>query len=139
MQVHTIEDYKNAGAFYTPMPLVTLVCDRVLGPLLEHQTPASVGTVRILDPACGAGAFLVGAFEYLLRWHTRWYRAHRSAVLAPGSALRTQVVVGDDGTILPSQGTRTRLLRDCIHGIDIDPGAIEAARLSLALTLLQHT
>ncbi|HCH66365.1 MAG: hypothetical protein CL927_06110 [Deltaproteobacteria bacterium] len=127
---------KSAGVFYTPRPIVELLCERVLGPLLEHQTPLTARKLRILDPACGAGAFLTGAFAFLLRWHKRWYEAHRSEVLAPGSPYREHVLLGADGTLQLSFHTRTRILQNCIYGIDIDPGAVEAARMSMAFQLL---
>ena len=43
---------------------------------LNKVTPKDVSKIRILDPACGSGSFLIGAFQYLLDWHLQWYSAN---------------------------------------------------------------
>jgi len=37
------------------------------------MTPKEVSKLKILDPACGSGTFPLGAFQYLLDWHLKWY------------------------------------------------------------------
>src|SRR5579872_3698372 len=54
------------GRYYTPTLLVRLVASRVLVPLVERaETCEAILALRVLDPACGAGAFLLGALEVL--------------------------------------------------------------------------
>jgi len=38
-------------------------------------TPKQISNIKILDPACGSGSFLIGAYQYLLDWHLEWYVA----------------------------------------------------------------
>jgi len=38
--------------------------------------PQEAAKLRILDPACGSGSFLIGAYQYLLDWHRDWYISH---------------------------------------------------------------
>ena len=39
-------------------------------------TPNEASKLRLLDPACGSGSFLLGAYQYLLDWHLKWYTEH---------------------------------------------------------------
>jgi len=56
---------RRAGAvYYTPPHLVDFAIDRALGPLLAEAGGDPLA-VRLLDPACGGGAFLLAALEYL--------------------------------------------------------------------------
>src|SRR5690606_1386322 len=60
-------DRRARGTFYSPPHLIDLALDRALGPALGPvgQRPGSRRILRVLDPACGAGAFLVAALGRL--------------------------------------------------------------------------
>lgn len=47
---------------------------QTLKPLCAGRTPQQVAQLRILDPACGSGSFLLGAYQYLLDWHLAYYQ-----------------------------------------------------------------
>lgn len=94
------------GIFYTPPHLVDFVLDRVL-PWRGQQWD-----VRVLDPACGSGIFLVKAFQRL---------AHRWKKLHPGQTIRTDVL--------------KRLLERNVLGVDKDPHAVRVACFSLYLAM----
>ena len=55
------------------------------------MTPAQASKLRILDPACGSGSFLLGAYEYLLRWHRDWYVAERPGEARPRRETRSSI------------------------------------------------
>lgn len=94
------------GAVYTPSQFVDLVLDEVL-PWSGRKL-----NIRILDPACGSGIFLVKAFQRLIH---RWKSANRSIEIKPRD-LR-------------------EILEQCIFGIDIDPHAVRVASFSLYLAM----
>ena len=96
---------RAAGVYYTPRNLVDRVVAGTLGPLLEGQTPERL-TVRVVDPSCGQGAFLLGAHEFLLDWHRRH-----------GSRLTPRL--------------RREILRRHLFGVDTDAGALAAAKAAL--------
>jgi hypothetical protein len=108
---------KRQGAFYTPSYLVDYVVARTLGRVLEATSPDEVPRVRVLDPACGSGAFLLGAFRHLLAWHEA--RAGRA----------------DEGR----QEMRQSILENVIFGVDVDGAAVDVAKLSLLLACFDHT
>ena len=67
---------KAGGVFYTPQYIVEYIVKHTVGELVKDKTPRDVAKLRILDPACGSGSFLIGAFQYLLDWHRDWYIEH---------------------------------------------------------------
>jgi len=67
---------KAGGVYYTPTYIVDYIVEHTVGALCQGKTPAQVAKLRIVDPACGSGSFLLGAYEYLLDWHLSWYRAN---------------------------------------------------------------
>jgi predicted type IV restriction endonuclease len=64
---------KAGGVFYTPAYIVDYIVQNTVGKLVEGKTPKEVEKIKILDPACGSGSFLLGAYQFLLDWHLRWY------------------------------------------------------------------
>ncbi len=64
---------KAGGVYYTPTYIVDYIVKHTVGKLLEGKTPKQVEKLHILDPACGSGSFLIGAYQFLLDWHRDWY------------------------------------------------------------------
>jgi len=99
---------ETRGVHYTPYHLVSFLMDQVL-PYSEINQ-----NVRIFDPACGSGIFLVEGYRRLVNnWITSHYRT-------------------------PEASDLIRILNNNIFGIDIDERAIRVAALSLYLTLCDY-
>ena len=64
---------KAGGVYYTPTYIVDYIVKNTVGKLLEDKTPKQASKLHILDPACGSGSFLLGAYQHLLDWHRDWY------------------------------------------------------------------
>ena len=64
---------KAGGVYYTPTYIVDYIVRNTVGKLLEGKSPDDAKKLRILDPASGSGSFLIGAYQYLLDWHLKWY------------------------------------------------------------------
>lgn len=121
---------KAGGVFYTPQYIVEYIVKNTVGKLIDGKTPTQIEKIKIVDPACGSGSFLVGAFEYLLNYHINWYHEK-------GYATRK----GKDNPFTP-QGTLTthekkRILINNIFGVDIDANAVEVSKLSLLLKCME--
>jgi hypothetical protein len=97
------------GAFYTPPYVADYMLDE-----LEGLAPFN-GSARVLDPAAGSGVFLVGAFRRIAE-----------ACTPPG------------GWTLAQLPGLKNLLSQCIFGVERSPQAVNIARLSLYLTLLDY-
>lgn len=87
--------------------------------------------LRILDPACGSGSFLIGAYQRLMDWHRDWYVEDGTEKHAK------EVYQGPGGEWRLTTAERKRILLNNIYGVDIDPQAIEVTKLSLLLKVLE--
>jgi type I restriction-modification system DNA methylase subunit len=125
---------KAGGVYYTPTYIVDYIVQQTVGKLVEGRTPKQVEKLRILDPACGSGSFLIGAYQFLLDWHQRFYTATDPAKFAKGSKpALVQTTSGWKLTI----NERKRILLNNIYGVDIDGQAVEVTKLSLLLKVLE--
>jgi hypothetical protein len=123
---------KAGGVYYTPSYIVDYIVEHTIGDLVSNKAPADVAKLRVLDPACGSGSFLLGAYQYLLDWHLRWYSAnapekHKKALYRSAS-----------GAWKLSIDERKRILLANIYGVDIDRQAVEVTKLSLLLKVLEN-
>ncbi|HII06499.1 MAG TPA: N-6 DNA methylase [Methanotrichaceae archaeon] len=83
---------KAGGVYYTPSYIVNYIVENTVGKLLEGQTPTTASELRILDPACGSGSFLIGAYQKLLDWHRDWYADHLVHLLETGKTIASKEV-----------------------------------------------
>ncbi len=123
---------KAGGVYYTPQYIVDYIVKNTVGKKIEGLTPDEIKAVKILDPACGSGSFLLGAFGYLMRYHCEWYAAHRS-----DKKYHKEYMETPDGIRL-SAAKKADILKNNIFGVDIDREATEVAMMSLYLKLLDE-
>jgi type I restriction-modification system DNA methylase subunit len=125
---------KAGGVYYTPRDIVEYIVDHTVGEALNETTPAKVERLHILDPACGSGSFLLGAYDKLLSWHLDWYaqETHRAKALKDHRIIEPRA--GDYRLTIDE---KRRILTNNIYGVDIDDQAVEIAKLSLTLRLLE--
>jgi len=126
---------KAGGVYYTPSYIVDYIVEQTVGPIVKGRTPRQIANCRILDPACGSGSFLLGAYQYLLDYHLRWYEANEPERHARGK--RPTVYQGLGGIWRLTTAEKKRLLLNNIYGVDIDRQAVEVTKLSLLLKVLE--
>ena len=83
---------KAGGVYYTPQYIVDYIVSHTVGELVKDKTPREVGKFRVVDPACGSGSFLLGAYQFLLDWHLNWYIHNLVPVIAEKSATSPEVL-----------------------------------------------
>jgi hypothetical protein len=106
-------DRKTSGAFYTPQGLVEDVTTHALDSLLDSRNPVeALRGIKVLDPACGSGAFLVHTLERI-------------------AALRKEN--GEPGS---NAEIRRRVLTSSIFGVDLNPMAVWLCELRLWLSIV---
>jgi len=123
---------KAGGVYYTPTYIVNYIVQHTVRTLVEGKTPKQVSDFRILDPACGSGSFLLGAYSFLLEWHLHWYLANGSA-----KHKNKEIMQVDTETWRLTTKERKRILLNNIYGVDIDTQAVEVTKLSLLLKVLE--
>jgi hypothetical protein len=114
---------KATGTFYTPRSITDYLVRRTLHPLVQDRTPDQVLALRVVDPAMGSGAFLVGACTYLAA-------SYEAALVEAGACSASDITDHDRA------GFRRTVAQRCLFGVDLNPMAVQLARLSLWLTTL---
>ena len=122
---------KAGGVYYTPSAIVQYIVKNTIGKICENKIPSEISTLRILDPACGFGSFLIAAYTFLLDYHLNWY------VKAGPQNHQTQVYFGDDNEYHLTTKEKKRILVDHIFGVDKDSQAVEVTKLNLLLKVLE--
>ena len=126
---------KAGGVYYTPTYIVEYIVKNTIGKLLEGKTPQEVSLLKFVDPACGSGSFLLGAYEYLLDWHVRWYAANDPQKWAREKQPAIFQAAGGGWQLTTSE--KKRILLNNLYGVDIDAQAVEVTELSLLLKVLE--
>ncbi|MEI6180725.1 MAG: N-6 DNA methylase, partial [Chloroflexales bacterium] len=117
---------KATGSYYTPDYIVKYIVDQTVGPALQraiagkHEAAAQVRAilaVNVCDPAMGSGHFLVEATEYIARFLV---------------ALAVPPETDTHGEADLAYWKR-RVAQSCIYGVDLNPLAVDLAKLSLWL------
>ena len=125
---------KAGGVYYTPQYIVDYIVEHTVGEKISHKKPAEIEIIKILDPACGSGSFLVGAYSYLLDYHLSFYsdeKNHKKA-LKEGNIYQIS-----ENTYRLSTEEKQKILVNSIFGVDIDSQAVEVTKLSLLLKLME--
>ncbi|MCO6450224.1 MAG: Eco57I restriction-modification methylase domain-containing protein [Caldilineales bacterium] len=129
---------KATGSYYTPDYIVQYIVEHTVGPVLQEAAapyldanggasdPAglekAVLAINVLDPAMGSGHFLVAAADFIARFMVERGISVRAQGLAPQP--------DDEGELA---FWRRRAAQACIYGVDLNPLAVELAKLSLWL------
>jgi type I restriction-modification system DNA methylase subunit len=131
---------KAGGVYYTPKYIVDYIVKNTVGKIIEGKSPRQIEKIRILDPACGSGSFLIGAFQYLIDYHTQWYLEHPEQEVRhahPSLDFMREVRTDPDGAKRLSVYRKAKILRNNLFGVDIDPQAVEITMMSLYLKALE--
>jgi len=105
---------KEQGIYYTPTFIVDYIVRNALGQILDKcNSVADLQKIKVLDPACGSGSFLVRALELIAEKYKDF---------------------GDTGGTF----TKLQILIQNIYGVDLDPQAVEIARLNLLVSALDE-
>jgi TaqI-like C-terminal specificity domain/Eco57I restriction-modification methylase len=126
---------KAGGVYYTPEYIVDYIVKNTVGKIIEGKTPKEIEKIRILDPACGSGSFLIGAFQCLIDYHVRYLTEHPTE--AQGHALFPDVIKDQNGEHRLSVVRKAEILKNNLFGVDIDPQAVEVTMMSLYLKALE--
>jgi hypothetical protein len=121
--VRTREVRKSSGTFYTPRALTGFLVRQTLAPLVKSRSAEEILRLRILDPAMGSGAFLVAACRYL-------------SAVAEEALIEEGTWHAHDVTAVDRAALRRDVASRCLFGVDLNPMAVQLARLSLWLATL---
>jgi len=139
---------KAGGVYYTPQYIVEYIVKNTVGKLAEGKTPQEIETLKIVDPACGSGSFLIGAYEYLLNYHQQYYQPtfeeltqiaasneYTSKQRTDAQKERNKLPLTPDGKL--TTAVKKQIMLNNIFGVDIDTQAVEVTKLSLMLKCME--
>ena len=115
---------KEHGIYYTPPYIVDYIVRNTLGDLLKRKRPKDVEKIRVLDPACGSGSFLIKSFDILNEY---WKDKDKDYAQA-------QLDTTGQGTTFTR---KVKVLQNNIFGVDLDKQAVEIAQLNLLLKIAE--
>ncbi|MBN1338220.1 MAG: N-6 DNA methylase [Bacteroidales bacterium] len=120
---------KAGGVYYTPQYIVDYIVKKTMGELMDGKTPKQIEKIKIVDPACGSGSFLMGAYQFILDYHKIFYAQNSTKTGKKESPLTPE------GNLTSAE--KKRILLNNIYGVDIDDNAVEVTKLSLLLKCLE--
>lgn len=114
LKIKSRQKRKEQGIYYTPNFIVDYIIKNTLGKKLEEiKNVNDLKQIKILDPACGSGSFLIKALETVNEKYKDF---------------------GNPG----GQYTKSGILLGNIYGVDLDPQAVELAKLNLLINALDQ-
>ena len=123
---------KAGGVYYTPEYIVDYIVENTVGEKIKGKTPKEIANIKIVDPACGSGSFLLGAYKYLLNYHIEYYNKIKDRAKFKGVK---EDVIKENGDL--TIWIKKQILRNNIFGVDIDSNAVEVTKLSLLMKCLE--
>ena len=108
---------KEQGIYYTPTYIVDYIIKNTLGETIKENRH-NAKNLKILDPACGSGSFLIKAFDYL-------YNELKDEEKSQRNLLTTDN--------LGFYSLKTEILKNNLFGVDLDNRAVEITKLNLLL------
>ncbi len=126
---------KAGGVYYTPQYIVNYIVENTVGEIIKDKTPEKIKDIKIIDPACGSGSFLLGAYDYLLKYHLNYYTKNNASIKSAIKENRIYLV--SEETYKLTIKEKREILINNIYGVDIDEQATEVSKLSLSLKLIE--
>jgi type I restriction-modification system DNA methylase subunit len=122
---------KAEGVYYTPRFIVNFIVDRTVGRLIRNKTPRELTKIKVVDPSCGSGSFLLRVFELLCEYHVRWFQEN------PTQQKAELCYRDDQNSLQLTTHLKRQIMLNNIFGVDLDQQAVEVTMLSLYLKILE--
>ena len=129
---------KEQGIYYTPSYIVDYIVKNTVGEFIKTHTPEEIRKVRILDPACGSGSFLIRAYKELEEYWSKYYEKNKEISESARTVRQTKFNPDMEGNEIEFYSTKTEILKNNIFGVDLDPKAVEIAQLNLLLQISER-
>ncbi len=132
---------KKSGIYYTPPYVVDYIVKNTVGELLKRKKPDEVQKIKVLDPACGSGSFLIKAFDYFKDYYEKENEKRHKEIdekikeyMDEG---KNSLHVFDNSGNEEIKGFEKKILNENLHGVDLDGQAAEIASVNLMLKALR--
>ena len=123
---------KQQGAISSPKYMVDYLLNKTFNGLKEIKNLDELFKLKILEPACGSGTFLLGILETLEKKAIELY--NQGSI----NSKQEKLFITLEGNVFPTVELRRSLINNCIYAIDMDYPAVQVAKMSLALKLIEN-
>ena len=124
------ELYHDKGIVTTPKFIIDNIIEKTLVNVCKGKSPDQILKHKIADIACGSGSFLLEGYQFLLNYTLEWY-------LKDPKKYKKQIYKGESDFWYLALSEKRKILVNNIYGVDIDENAVEVAKFSLLVKLLE--
>ena len=129
----TPEGRKAGGVYYNPEYIVNYIVEKTVAERLKKcNTFEDLLKIKICDPACGSGIFLIAVYDVLIQWTINHYRTKKLT-----SEEQRLVYIDSNGDLHLTAKIKREILLSCIYGVDINIQAVEVTKKMLSLKILE--
>ncbi len=130
---------KEQGIYYTPSYIVDYIVKNTVGEYIKTHSPEEIRNVRILDPACGSGSFLIKAYKELENYWYNYYSKNNKIRKGARNINQARFVdIDTENKTFEFYSIKTEILKNNIFGVDLDPKAVNIAQLNLLLQISER-
>lgn len=119
----------NRAIVTTPYDVVKFMVSKSLEKFANKKSPEEIKKLRIADIACGSGIFLTEVLDYLINYCQDWYEKNKKYDNLEETYTNTYKLTYKE---------KKEILTNCLYGVDIDYQAVEVAKFSLLLKVLEN-
>ena len=119
----------NRAIVTTPYDVVKFMVSKSLEKFTNKKSPEEIKKLRIADIACGSGIFLTEVLDYLINYCQDWYEKNKKYDNLEETYTNTYKLTYKE---------KKEILTNCLYGVDIDYQAVEGAKFSLLLKVLEN-
>lgn len=123
---------ESGGVVPTPRFIADTIIEYSLSPVVNGKSPDQLAEFTVADICCGSGIFLLSAYDYFMNYYLSWYLANER-----DTHVGKHIYEIGAGKWKLTFDEKRRILLDHVRGVDIDPNAVEVAKFSLLLKLIE--
>lgn len=125
----------SQGVVNTPKNVADIIVKTTLNPLFTNEKFTEWGNYRIVDICCGSGNFLLAAYEFIINRYVEYYMKNDLE-----TAIQRGILIRDTANNFKlSYEQKRTILQKNIWGVDIDILAVEVAKFSLLIKLIEES
>jgi type I restriction-modification system DNA methylase subunit len=123
---------QGQGIYYTPQYIVEYIMKNTIDKLLNDLSFKKAQQIKVLDPACGSGSFLLAVYQHLMDYYLNWYKQENI-----NKNIQENKIYEYKKSFKLTISQKREILLQHIFGVDIDKSAVEVTKLSLLLKLME--